>query len=85
MKIKCYIFLTLEGNTFQPKSEFIEPDIENLQVIGFAKGRNSKEAFQQLLKESSYLIGTSFDEIFSYELSADYEKTKTFYHLSDLR
>lgn len=85
MKIKYYIFLTIEGDTFQPKSKSIDPDIENLQVIGFAKGRNPKEAFQQLLKESSYLIDTSFDEIFSYELSADYEKTKTFYHLSDLR
>jgi len=83
--MKSYIFLTAEGFTLQPNSESEEPDIENLQVIGFAKGQDSKDAFQQLLKESNYLMDTSFDEIFSYKLSKDYEKKRTHYHLSDCR
>ncbi len=49
MKKKHYIFLTLDGYTFQPDSKSVEPDIENLQVVGFAFGVNSKEAFQNLL------------------------------------
>jgi hypothetical protein len=49
--MRNYIFLTAEGFTYQPNSESIEPDIENLQVIGFAKGEDAKEAFQQLLKD----------------------------------
>ena len=67
MEAKRYIFLSAEGFTFQPNSNLEKPDIENLQVIGFAKGRDSKDAFQQLLKENSCLIDTSFDKIFSYK------------------
>ena len=83
--MKRYIFLSIEGVTFQPDSELIEPDIENIQVIGFAEGKHSKEAFQKLVEENSYLLKTTFDEIFSYELSKDYVKTKVFYYLSNMR
>lgn len=38
MKLKKYIFLTQEGYTYQPNTQSIEPDIENLQVTGFALG-----------------------------------------------
>lgn len=84
MKIRNYIFLTTEGLTFQPNSESVEPDIENLQVIGFAQGKDPKEAFHRLSEENKYLLGTTFDEIFSYELTQDYEKTKSFHYLSEI-
>ncbi len=58
MKKKHYIFLTSDGYTFQPDSMSVEPDIENLQVVGFAVGVNSKEAFQKLLGENEYLLKT---------------------------
>lgn len=83
--MKNYIFLTTEGITFQENTESIESDIENLQVIGFAKGKDSAGAFRELIEENSYLVDTSFDEIFSYELSRGYEDTKAFYYLSKLR
>lgn len=83
--MKNYIFLTAEGYTFQPNSESIEPDINNLQVVGFAEGRNSQEAFQNLIKENEYLRNTTFDEIFCYELAKDYEKRKVYCHLADSR
>ena len=47
--MKSYIFITNEGFTFQPNSEDYEPDIENSQVIGFAKGNNQNDAFNNLL------------------------------------
>lgn len=73
-KMKHYIFLTIEGFTFQPDSTCIEPDIENIQVIGFASGNEAQDAFEQLLKENAYLVETNFDEIFSLALSGSTEK-----------
>lgn len=65
---KDFIFITFEGYTFQPNSESDIPDIENMQVIGFSKGLNSKEAFENLKIKSSYLLETTFDEIIAIEL-----------------
>jgi len=85
MKVKNYIFLTAEGYTFQPQSECLEPDIENLQVIGFAKGTNSQEAFYNLVKNNEYLLKTTFEEVFCYELAENYKETKAYYNLIDFR
>jgi len=82
MKKKHYIFLTLDGYTFQPDSMSIEPDIENLQVVGFASGVNSKKAFQNLLKENEYLVKTSFDEVFCYQLDDNYRVSKEYFYIS---
>lgn len=65
---KDFIFITFEGYTFQPNSNSDIPDIENMQVIGFSKGLNSKEAFENLKIKSSYLQETNFNEIISIEL-----------------
>ncbi len=45
LEMNTYIFTTVEGFTYQPGSETIEPDIENCQVIGFAQGRDEEDAF----------------------------------------
>ena len=66
--MKDFIFITFEGYTFQPNNESDIPDIENMQVIGFSKGLNSKEAFENLKIKSSYLKETNFNEIISMEL-----------------
>jgi hypothetical protein len=52
--MKHYIFLTDEGHTFQPDSKSELPDVENLQVIGFAKGIDADEAYKNLLIENQY-------------------------------
>ena len=44
--------MTFEGHTYQPYSESIEPDIENLQVIGISEGNTSRMAFENLIKEN---------------------------------
>ena len=66
--MKDFIFITFEGYTFKPNSEEIMPDIENMQVIGFSKGLNSKEACENLKIKSSYLKETNYNEIISMEL-----------------
>ncbi|MCD6223884.1 MAG: hypothetical protein J7J73_03125 [Deltaproteobacteria bacterium] len=79
--MKSYIFITEEGVTYQPNSLLHEPDIENCQVIGFAKGIDENKAFENLIKENGYLLDTNFDEIICIELKFDdyYKKSRTFY------
>ena len=76
-----YIFLTHEGITFQPDSISESPDVENLQVIGFATGISADEAYNNLLITSPYLKQTLFKRIFCYKLDKDYEQTRKDYKL----
>jgi hypothetical protein len=78
---KNYIFLTTEGFTFQPESNCIEPDIENVQVIGFASGYDAQDAFDRLLQRNPYLHETRFNEIFSMQLAES--KKKTYFSLKN--
>jgi hypothetical protein len=61
--MNSYIFFTNEGHTFQPDSASSVPDVENLQVIGFASGNDDEKAFENLVTENRWLRSTSFDEI----------------------
>ena len=78
-----YIFLTSEGTTFQPDSKSMEPDIENLQVIGFSNGMDARDAFERLLNDNKYLLDTSFDEIFGMQLAQN--NTKTYFSIKGQR
>lgn len=40
-----YIFITKEGTTFQPNSQSIESDCENMQVIGIIESNTEKKHF----------------------------------------
>lgn len=66
-----YIFIKTEGSTYQPNSDNPEPNIDNLQVIGFAQGNTVQSAFGKLLELNEYLINTNFDEIFAIRLADD--------------
>ena len=76
-----YIFITDEGYTYQPGSESVMPDIENLQVIGYASGKSAEEAFENLLNNNKYLRETSFDEVVCYKLSNDYKDTRKIFYI----
>lgn len=66
--MKHFIFVTPEGYTYQPNSHAIEPDVENCQVLGFGKGGNVAEAFENLVQENSWLLNTSYNQVIAYEL-----------------
>ncbi len=76
-----YIFLTTEGYTFQPSPDDELTEIDNLQVIGFAQAANADEAYKQLLLENPYLKETNFENIFCYQLAANYEQNRKDYNL----
>ncbi|MDD2565562.1 MAG: hypothetical protein PHZ26_03145 [Candidatus Gracilibacteria bacterium] len=63
-----YIFLTFEGYTYQPYSESAEPDVENVQMIGIGEGNSKSEAFEDLKEKNEWLIATTFNELYCYEL-----------------
>lgn len=79
--MSAYIFLTTEGSTFQPDSKSLEPDIENMQVIGFARGNTVQDAAMRLVESNSYFAETSFEEIFAIQLADEH---KEYLSLSDL-
>jgi len=84
--MRSYIFITTEGYTFQPESESIEPDIENCQVVGFAKGKDEEQAFENLITENPNLLETTFDEVICIELRClDYFKHRAYFHLDDYK
>jgi hypothetical protein len=72
--MKQYIFLTTEGTTFQPNSTGSEPDIENMQVIGFAGGDTVHDAAIKLVGLNAYLANTNFDEIFAIQLADNHRE-----------
>ena len=62
--MKKYIVLTDEGCTYEPDGK----DIENLQVLGIAKGVDEEEAIDNLLKENPWIKNTSFKSIMCLEI-----------------
>jgi len=82
-EINRFIFISNEGYTYQPNSNTDIPDIENSQVIGFSSGKDEVEALNNLLEENKYIKETSFDQIISYQLSSDSERSKKYFYLSE--
>jgi len=76
-----YIFLTTEGTTFQPDSDNIKPDTENIQVIGFAGGDTVQDAAMRLVESNEYLGDTSFDDIFAIQLADEHRVYLSLRHL----
>jgi len=84
--VRSYIFITQEGFTYQPDRISPDPDIENCQVVGFAKGNNEKEAFKNLIKENQCLLDSNFDEVMCVELkNEDYYDKSKYFHLNDYK
>jgi len=85
MEVSNYIFLTSEGETMQPETtdseQYQSRDIENLQVIGIAKGINAKEAYHNLLKENTNLKETSFNELIAWKLADDFQENQEYFYL----
>jgi len=69
--MKKFIFLTNEGFTLQPHSEDYEPDIENMQVIGFGEGGSVDGALENMLEHNSYIEKTTFNKVYGIEIKDD--------------
>jgi len=82
MTMRNYIFYTDEGSTYQPGSESVMPDIENLQVIGFGRGESPEAAVRNMVSENGYILETAFNELIGVELRSE---ERTFHYLRDLR
>ena len=80
--MNTYVFLTDEEYTFQPETEAEPVEIENLQVIGFAKGTDGISAYQNLLAEKPELQETKFERIFCYQMDKEFEGSRKGYNLS---
>ena len=66
-KMKKYIFITPEGNTFSPNQN----GVENMQVIGIVDNvLNENEALKKLLIENEWIIDAEFNvaEFICYEI-----------------
>ncbi len=68
--MKKFIFITSEGFTFQPGSEDYEPDIENMQVIGFGEGNTVDDAVENMVYKNLYLKDTKFNKVISIEVKS---------------
>ena len=77
--MKLFIFLTDEGFTYSGKEDTIEPDVENLQVLGFSQGINEKEAFNRFMSENRHLAEKGFDEIICLQIKGGLESAPRFY------
>ncbi|GAH66942.1 unnamed protein product [marine sediment metagenome] len=68
--MKKYIFITDEGFTFQPDNDDYEPDIENMQVIGFGEGNTADDAMENMIQENPYLRDTKFNKVIGMEVKS---------------
>ena len=68
--MKKYIFITDEGFTFQPDNDDYEPDIENMQVIGFGEGDTVDDAMENMIQENPYLRDTKFNKVIGMEVKS---------------
>ena len=62
--MRDFIFLTQEGLTKTPNNN----DIDNLQVLGTAKGDDETSAFNNFIQENSHLVDADYDEVSVFEL-----------------
>ena len=56
--MKEFIFYTSEGYTESPTGK----TVENLQILGFEKGKNENEAFANLINNNQWIIQSGFNK-----------------------
>lgn len=85
MRTKCFIFVTTEGETYQPVVNDIVflgfREIENLQVIGMSKGVDAEDAFNNLINEYTYIKKTTFSEVIAWQLANDYQEKQEYFYI----
>ena len=74
--MNTYIFLTGDEYTFQPETEREPVTIENLEMIGTAKGSDAMTAYRNLLNDNPRLQEKSFEKIFCYQVDETMKQAK---------
>lgn len=80
---KSFVFISQEGNTQPPFHSDYYDEMDNLQVIGFAKGMDMNDAFKNLLNDNPTLLETAFNELICYELAFDYLENQKYFFIND--
>jgi hypothetical protein len=75
--MNTYIFLTGDEYTFQPETEQEPVTIENLQMLGTAKGTDAMTAYRNLLADNPHLQEKSFEKIFCYQVDETMRKVES--------
>ncbi len=77
MKKKLFLFVTFDGVTFS-SPELDEPDVENIQVLGYGEGLDEGEAFRDFLAQNQWVLEKRFEEAISVEIKHRIYKGKVF-------
>ncbi|HSK66076.1 MAG TPA: hypothetical protein VK888_04045 [Anaerolineales bacterium] len=75
--MNTYIFLTGNEYTFQPETEAEPVTIENLQMLGTAKGSDAMTAYRSLLADNPHLQEKRFEKIFCYQVDETMRKLES--------
>lgn len=67
--MRHFLFATAEGYTFQPNSDFLESEMDNLQILDNVSAESIEEAKILFLKDNSFLEKLNFDNVLIYELA----------------
>ncbi len=70
MTTKKYIILSIQGYTFSPNNASSEPDVDNIQVLGFAEASTPENAFEEFCKENDHIKGLGYSKVKLYELAS---------------
>lgn len=66
--MKCFIFFTDEGYTFDP----LNNEVSNMQLLGDGRGNDVMQAFKSFKQNQSYLSDTAFKEVIALEYVGDF-------------
>ena len=77
MKKKLFLFVTFDGVTFS-SDELDEPDVDNLQVLGYGEGLDEDAAFKDFLAQNQWVLEKRFEEAICVEIKNRIYKGKVF-------
>ena len=77
MKKKLFLFVTFDGVTFS-SDELDEPDVDNLQVLGYGEGLDEDEAFKDFQAQNQWVLDKRFEEAICVEIKNRIYKGKVF-------
>ena len=72
--MKNFVILTTEGYAISPYTENSKPLVGHLQLLGFAFGRDKKEAVHNLVEKNDWVKEEGFAEVIAIALENGLKK-----------